>query len=158
MRVTRLPGVFEFRLPPGWEPVADPPEDTFAALHVASAPSGFTANITVSAVDRPDVRTLAEIAEETVARLRTGSPDLRVVDRAALADGFAQQVTMTAQVNGRSWDVVRSEVYTAAVGRDEQAVLCAVLTCAVNRFAEVIGDFDAFLSTLHFVSVDEDRR
>lgn len=154
MRVTRLPAVFEFRLPPGWTPVDEPPEDTFAAVHVAGTPSGFTTNITVSAVDRPDVRTLAEIADETVTRLRAGSPDLRVVDRAQLADGFAQQLTMTARADDRSWDVVQSEVYTAAVGRDEQVVLCAVLTCTVDRFADVIGDFDAFLSTLHFVTVD----
>lgn len=90
---TRLPAEIEFRLPAGWEPAGEPaPDGPFTALHVLSARSGFTANITVRAVNRADTDTLPEIAEETVARSRTRSPDLTVLDRGELADGFAQQL------------------------------------------------------------------
>jgi hypothetical protein len=152
MVATRLPKEIAFRLPDGWVPAGDPaPDGTFAALHVASARTGFTASITVRAAKRRDDDTLPEIAEETVALLRSGSPDLRVIDRGDFPDGFAQQLLMTAEVNGRTWEVAQAEVYSTRRGGGEQTVLRSVLTCAVDQFDGVIADFDEFLGTLGFV-------
>ncbi|MCT2582003.1 hypothetical protein [Actinophytocola gossypii] len=149
---TRPPAEIEFRLPGGWEPAGEPaPDGTFAALHVASAASGFTANLTVHATNRTDGDTLPEIADETVSRLRAESPDLRIIDRGDFPDGFAQQLLLTAEVNGRTWEVTRAEIYAARGRGRTQTVLRAVLTCTVDQFAEVIPDFDAFLDTLSFV-------
>ncbi len=143
----------EFRLPAGWEPAGEPaPDGTFGALHVESARSGFTANLTVRAVNRPYADTLPEIADETVTELRIDAPDTRVIDRGEFDGGFAQQLTLTARVRDRTWDVVRAEIYSANRSGREQTVVQAVLTCAVEQFAEVIGDFDAFLETLSFVA------
>ena len=152
MVTTRLPTEFAFRLPDGWVPAGDPaPDGTFAALHVASARTGFTASITVRAAKRRDDHTLAEIADETVTRLRSGSPDLRVIDRGDFPDGFAQQLVMTAEVNGRRWEVTQAEVYSGRRDGGEQAVLRTVLTCTVDQFDGIIADFDEFLGTLGFV-------
>jgi hypothetical protein len=153
------PTEFEFRLPVGWEP-AGASEGTFVALNVATADSGFTANITAAGLLRPSHSSLDEIAEESVTQLREATPDLVVISRGELGDpavaAFGQQLRMTASVNNTSWDVIQAEVYISKPEGDGsgQAVVRAVLTATVDQFASTVDDFDDFLATLRFVTGD----
>jgi hypothetical protein len=157
MTVT-LPVPMECSLPPGWRPV--PPNEVsargaaFVALHPPPR-NGFTANITISGEVRPADIVLGQVADEALARLRTGTQRLRLGRRTAFGSaenpGLTQAVRMSVELNGHPEDIVQYQVYVGMRDlHDErrQVVLHVVLSSTPDQFDWVVGDFQQFISTI----------
>lgn len=155
---TTLPVRIEFRLPDGWR--AAPPDEVgapgaaFVALHPASS-DNFMANIAISGELRPDTATLAEIADESIGRLRRAAADVRVADRTEVgtpeAPGLTQVVHLSADVSGTMRELIQSQVYLSMLDVDDprrRAVIELVLTATPTQLGTVIGDFQDFVRTI----------
>ena len=161
---TTLPVKISFSLPDGWQ-AARPdevgaPGVAFVALHPASI-DGFTANITIAGRMRNDSAMMWQIAEESVRRLEqagtvevvekaeVGSPDIP-----GLTDspGVVQNLRLHTTLRGEPLELVQSQVYLGmedVKNPAERAVLEFVLTAKPTQLDAVIGDFKAFLRTVH---------
>ncbi|MGW1197459.1 hypothetical protein ACWD4B_16715 [Streptomyces sp. NPDC002536] len=154
----KLPVPIEFRLREGWLPARPEGFDAtgvaFAAVY-AQPDGGFTANITVDGEYRPDEATLAELADESVERLRTIAELVVVADRreAGSADvpALAQHVTFSAVVGAARHDLVQSQVYLSMPDTEEphkRAVIRLALTATTAQHESVLGDFQDFVRTV----------
>jgi hypothetical protein len=154
---TQLPVPVRFELPDGWE--SAPPDEVgargaaFVALNTATLGSGFTANITLEGSTGPD--DLTTWADESVRELQAAVHDVTVADRHEIGSpdtpGLAQDLRVTADVNGVARELAQFQVYftmggTAAERR--RAVVRAVLTCAGDQVGRVLDDFRSFVGTL----------
>ncbi|MFF3864056.1 hypothetical protein [Streptomyces sp. NPDC002209] len=155
---TTLPVPIEFSLPDGWRPA--PPEEVgapgvaFIALH-EHPDEGFTANIAVDGDFLPDGATLAEMAEESVDRVRRVAESVVVTSRRELGSeaspGLAQRLTLSAVVKGVRRDLVQSHVYLAVLDLEDphrRAVIRLILTSTAAQEDGVVGDFQEFLRTV----------
>lgn len=151
---TTLPVPIEFSLPDGW--LSAPPDEVgasqaaFVALHPGSS-AGFTANITISGEVRADDATLAQIADETAARLRRDIGAVEVGRRNELENAYTQVLRLTAPVGDRPVDLVQLQVFLAMADvHDERrrAVLQIALSATPGQFEDLVGDFQAFLKTI----------
>lgn len=151
-----------FRLPDGWQAVPPgrlgEPHVDFAAIHLGTHGSGFTANITLNGDLLPDpadlplradlgMHLLREQGAEVLLARRTdhGSPDV---------PALSQDLVVTTRAGDRTLELAMSQFYLAApnaAGRP--AMICAALTSTLAQFPTVIEDFRRFLST---IAVDED--
>jgi hypothetical protein len=151
---TTLPVPIEFRLPEGWRPA--PPDElgapgtAFVALH-PQPDDGFTANITIDGGLSSD-DSLEELADASVEVLRAGGAEVTVADRSevgsAQAPGLTQTLTIRAEVNGVSRDLVQSQVYLVFADTEDpakRAVVRLVLTATAARFTAVLPDFQYFV-------------
>ncbi|GAA2101896.1 hypothetical protein GCM10009801_75530 [Streptomyces albiaxialis] len=155
---TTLPVPVVFRLPEGWSP-ADPdkvgaPGVAFAALY-PELDDGFRASITIDGEYRPDVASLAEIADESVQRMRELADSVEVVDRAEVgspdAPGLTQVMRFSAQAGGARRDLVQVQAYLAMLDvntPNKRAVIRVALTATAAQTDAVIGDFQEFLGTV----------
>ncbi|MFD4696002.1 hypothetical protein [Streptomyces niveus] len=153
-----LPVPIEFRLPEGWLP-ADPGRGdvqgvAFAAVH-PHPDDGFTANITVGGEYRPDAATLAEIADESAARLRDVAESVEVSNRREVGPGDApaptQRLTFSAVAGGARRDLVQSQVYLSMPDVEDphkRAVIRLALTATAAQHREVLPDFQDFVRTV----------
>ncbi|KOY53538.1 MULTISPECIES: hypothetical protein [unclassified Streptomyces] len=155
---TTLPVPIEFGLPDGWR--AAPPDEVgaqgvaFIALH-PQPDAGFTANITVDGDFRPDGATLADMADESVERLRRAAESVTVTSRRELgseaAPGLAQRVALSAVAGGVRRDLVQSHVYLAVLDLENphrRAVIRLVLTSTAAQEDGLLDDFREFLRTV----------
>ncbi|MFI8261419.1 MULTISPECIES: hypothetical protein [unclassified Streptomyces] len=156
---TTLPVPIEFGLPEGWE--AAPPDEVgapgvaFIALY-PQPDDGFTANITVDGDFRPDGATLADMAEESVERLRRGAAEsVTVTSRRELGSetspGLAQRLTLSATAGGVRRDLVQSHVYLVVLdlaNPHRRAVVRLILTSTAAQEEGLLPDFQAFLRTV----------
>ncbi|MFE2553996.1 hypothetical protein ACFXGI_36575 [Streptomyces sp. NPDC059355] len=156
---TTLPVPIEFSLPDGWR--SAPPDEVgapgvaFIALH-GHPDDGFTANITVDGDFRPDGATLADMAEESVERLRRAAAEsVTVTSRRELGSeaspGLAQRLTLSAVGGGVRRDLVQSHVYLAVLDQEDphrRAVIRLILTSTAAQEDGVLNDFQEFLRTV----------
>ncbi len=153
-----LPVPIEFRLPEGWLPArpagGDAPAVAFAAVH-PQPDAGFTANITVDGEYRSDTATLAELADESVERLREVAESVAVTYRrevgSADAPALAQRVTFSAVAGDKRHDLVQSQVYLSMPDIEEphkRAVVRLALTATAAQHDTVLGDFQDFVRTV----------
>ncbi|WP_329573160.1 hypothetical protein [Streptomyces sp. NBC_01361] len=119
---TTLPIPMEFRLPEGW--LAAHPEGfdaagvAFAAVH-PRPDAGFAATITIDGEVPPGVTTLADLANESVKRLREVAEPVVVAhrreDNPGDAPALTQRPTFSTVVEGARRDLVQSQVYGRTV-------------------------------------------
>jgi hypothetical protein len=153
-----LPVPIEFRLPEGWRPV--PPEEAnapgvaFVALH-SRPDAGFAANITIDGEYRPDPATLAEIADESVERMRAIDESVVMAGRdevgSAAAPGLTQKLAFSAVAGGVRRDLVQSQVYLSMLDIDDprrRSVIRCALTVTARQHNTVLGDFQDFVRTV----------
>ncbi|MFD4023890.1 hypothetical protein ACFWRV_10275 [Streptomyces sp. NPDC058576] len=158
-----LPVPIEFRLPDGWLPAAAPEGDdatdvAFAAVH-QHPEAGFTANITVDGAFLADTVTLAELADESVERLRTVAESVAVAHRrevgSADAPALTQRLAFSTATDGSHRDLVQSQVYLSMSDVDDprkRAAIRLALTASAAQHDEVLGDFQDFVRTVRPVS------
>lgn len=157
-----LPIPINFRLPDGWQPA--PPDEmgvpgvAFVALHPASR-DNFTANITIRGEVRNDAAPLAEIADESLERLRRHTARAEMTQRRNVgtseAPGLTQLVKMRAEANGVERDLVQAQVYLSLVDtedRRKRVVLELVMTTTATQFATLVEDFQQFVGSVRPVS------
>lgn len=156
---TTLPIPIEFTLPDGWR--SAPPDDVgapgsaFIALHPGSQRDGFTANVTVGGGYRPDHATLAEIADESQARLAEVAQDVTVSRRdefgTSEAPGLTQAVNLSGVHHGPAQELVQSQVLLAMHDLDDprrRVVVELALTATPAQLDEVIADFQQLVATV----------
>ncbi|MFD8994785.1 hypothetical protein [Streptomyces abikoensis] len=155
---TTLPVPIEFRLPEGWLP-ADPERGdamgvAFAAVH-PQPDVGFTANITIDGEYRSDEVTPAELADESVERLREVATSVVVDYRrdAGPTDApvLVQRLAFSADAGDARHGLVQSQVYLFmpdAADSRKQAVIRLVLTATTAQHDTVLGDFQDFVRTV----------
>lgn len=155
---TTIPVPIEFSLPEGW--VSAPPDEvgTPDAAFVALRPpasSGFTPNITISGEVRSHDASLTQVAGEALDKLQRSFRNVQLGRRKEVGSannpGLTQAVRMTISLNGRPQDVVQLQVFLSMQDvRDPQrsAVLHIVLSATPDRFDDVIGEFQQFISTI----------
>ncbi|ADD40382.1 hypothetical protein [Stackebrandtia nassauensis] len=155
---TNLPIPIEFSLPAGWRPAppdeVGAPQAAFVALH-PRPDDGFTANITISGEFRPDAASLEAIADDALERVRAFATNVEVSKRKALgtesSPGFAQSVSMTVDVKGRTRDLVQRQLFMAYVDAEDsrkRVVLQLTLTATPGQLDEATTDFHAFIATV----------
>jgi hypothetical protein len=156
---TTIPVPIEFSLPDGW---LSAPPDEVGSPHVAfvalrpPASNGFTPNITISGDIRGDVP-LGVVADEALANAEreVGSGNVKLGNRTEAGTpanpGLTQALRMRISLNGHPQDVAQLQVFLGMQDvRDprSKAVLRIVLTATPDRFEQVIGDFQQFISTI----------
>ncbi|MBM7055518.1 hypothetical protein [Streptomyces durocortorensis] len=158
-----LPVPIEFRLPEDWLPApapegADAADVAFAAVY-QQPEAGFTANITVDGAFLPDTVTLAELAEESVERLREVAESVALAHRrevgSAEAPALTQRLTFSTAADGSRRDLVQSQVYLSMSDVDDPRKRAAVrlaLTATAAQHDEVLGDFQDFVRTVRPVN------
>ncbi|NUK05299.1 hypothetical protein [Streptomyces lunaelactis] len=155
---TSLPVPIEFRLPPEWLPASpegfDASDVSFAAVH-PRPDAGFTANITIDGEFRPDAATLAELADESVERLREVAGEVVVANRHEVGSAddpaLTQQLTFSVVVGGTRRDLVQSQVYLSMSDIEDphrRAVIRLSLTATAAQHDSVRGDFQDFVRTV----------
>ncbi|MEU8767272.1 hypothetical protein AB0C94_09970 [Streptomyces griseus] len=155
---TTLPVPIAFELPDGWR--AAPPDGVgapgaaFVALH-PHPDAGFTANITVDGVFRPDPATLPEIADESVANLRGSAASVDVAERREVgsedAPGLTQTLAISAISGGVPRDLIQSQVYLSMLDVEDpgkRAVIRLILTVTAAQHGDVVEDFRDFVRTV----------
>lgn len=155
---TSIPVPVEFQLPDGW--TAAPPDEAgapgaaFVALH-PHPDDGFTANIVISGDYRTDDAPLETVADESVQRLEEGCEYVSIAQRtevgSAEAPGLTQVLRMRVVADGRTRDLVQSQVYLSlqdVYDPQQRYVLQVTLTVTTAQFDNVIGDFQRFIATV----------
>ncbi|MEU4210387.1 hypothetical protein AB0F13_10400 [Streptomyces sp. NPDC026206] len=127
----------------------------FAAVH-PQPDAGFTANITVDGEYRPDAATLAELADESVERLREVAESVVVAHRREVGSpdmpALTQRVTFSAVADDTRRDLVQSQVYLSMPDIEEphkRAVIRLALTATAAQHDTVLADFQDFVRTVH---------
>ncbi|MFI1534247.1 hypothetical protein [Streptomyces anandii] len=155
---TTLPVPIEFRLPEGWLPARPGEFDAagvaFAAVH-PQPDAGFAANITIDGEVPPDASSLADLAEESVERLRKVAETVVLAHRrevgSADAPALTQRLTFSTVVNGRRRDLVQSHVYLSLLDVEDphkRAVIRLALTATAAQHDAVLEEFQAFVRTV----------
>ncbi|MET0236676.1 MAG: hypothetical protein ABW224_18650 [Kibdelosporangium sp.] len=154
---TTIPVPIMFSLPDGW--ISAPPDEVGSpsAAFVALRPparNGFTPNITISGEIRGDLP-LSRIADEAVANLRRQVGAVKLGRRSEVGSpdnpGLTQAVRMRLTLDGRPQDVAQLQVFLSMQDVSDsrrQAVLHIVLSATPDRFEQVIGEFQQFVSTI----------
>jgi hypothetical protein len=148
-----------FRLPDGWRAV--PPEEAgapgaaFVALNLATAGSGFTANITVEGECRRDYAALADLADASLRDLAEVATAVRLLTRKQAgefeAPGLTQLVAMTGTFGGAVQEIMQAQFLLAVHDIHDprkRVVLRTALTSAAGQYAALAPDFAAFVGSL----------
>ncbi|MER7686182.1 hypothetical protein [Streptomyces sp. NPDC097610] len=155
---TTLPMPIEFRLPEGWLPARPEGFDAagvaFAAVH-PQPDAGFAANITIEGEVPPDAATLADLADESVERLREVAESVVAAHRREVgstdAPALTQRLTFTTVVDGARCDLVQSQVYLSLSDAEDphkRAVIWLTLTSTAAQHDAVLGEFQDFVRTI----------
>src|SRR5437660_10618426 len=139
-----------FKLPDGWEPAAPTavglPETTFVALHPASA-NGFTANITLAEQERTDDATLAQLADESVHRLKSLSPNVSIQNRAEVGASLSQVLHLSLPDR----DLVQCQLlmsFPDTRNTRHRVIVEVALTATPSQLPTLVGDFQEFVTTV----------
>jgi hypothetical protein len=155
---TKLPIPIEFLLPEGWLPARSEGFDAvgvaFAAVH-PRPDAGFAANITIDGEESPASVTLADLANESVERLRDVAESVEMAHRREVgsvdAPALTQRLAFTSVVDGTRRDLVQSQVYLSLSDIEDphrHAVIRLVLTATAAQYDAVLGDFQDFVRTV----------
>jgi hypothetical protein len=155
---TTLPVPIEFRLPDEWRPAppdeVGAPDVAFVALH-PEPDAGFTANITIDGEYRPDEAELADMADESVQRMRAIAGSVVLTGRQEVgseaAPGLTQQLSFTVETGGVRHALLQTQVYLSLLDdRDphQRAVIRLALTATAAQHDEVLPDFQEFVRTV----------
>jgi hypothetical protein len=143
-----------FRLPNGWQPAAPTavglPETTFVAVHPGSA-NGFTANITLAEQDRTDDATLAQLADESVARLKTLTPNVSIQHRAEVGSPDVPGFTQVLHLSTPDRDLVQCQLLVSFVDDHNPAhrvIVEIALTATPAQVSDLVEDFQEFVTTV----------
>ncbi|UWE12665.1 hypothetical protein [Actinacidiphila bryophytorum] len=155
---TTLPVPIEFRLPDGWRPAppdeVGAPDVAFVALY--PKPDGhFTANITIDGDYRPDDSPLADIADESVERMRSIADSVVLTGRQEVgsedAPALTQQLSFTAVLRGERTALLQTQVYLSMLDENDphqRAVIRLALTATAGQHDDVLGDFQEFVRSV----------
>lgn len=157
---TTLPVPIQFELPEGWQPA--PPDEVgaegaaFVALHPDERHPGFTANITISGQYRPDDAPLAAIADESIDALARAAGAATLADRSEVGSAEAPGLTQFVRVRqslggGAERELTQCQVYLSMRDIDDaskRVVVQLALTATPEQLDEVIGDFQAFVTSI----------
>jgi hypothetical protein len=146
-----------FRLPEGWQAVSPgqlgEPDLDFAAIHLGTHGSGFTANITLNGDLLPNPADLPVRADLAMHLLREQGAGVALARRTGHGDpgvpALSQDLLVTTRSGERTLKLAMSQFYLAApnaAGRP--AMICAALTSTQAQLPTVIEDFREFLSTI----------
>ncbi|WP_330354494.1 hypothetical protein [Streptomyces chartreusis] len=155
---TTLPVPIEFRLPDGWLPARpeelDAADVAFAAVH-PKPDSGFAANISLDGEMLPDAAMLADLADESVARLNKVAESVTVAHQREVgsidAPALTQRLAFSSIVDGVRRDLVQSQVYLSLSDVEDphkRAVIRLTLTATAAQHDAVLGDFQDFVRTV----------
>ncbi|WP_225835955.1 hypothetical protein [Streptomyces sp. NK08204] len=155
---TTLPMPIEFRLPEGWLPArpegVDAARTAFAAVH-RQPDAGFAANITVDGEAVPDAAMLADLADESVERLRGVAESVVVAHRREVGTvetpALTQRLALSVVVDGTRRDLVQSQVYLSLSDVEDshkRAVIRLTMTASAAQHDAVLGDFQDFVRTV----------
>ncbi|WP_162788423.1 hypothetical protein [Amycolatopsis albispora] len=138
--------VVEFGIPPGWrKPVGDEARSSLGSV-LAVRPDA-EAGIVVASGFRTDNATLADIADQFVAAVRTAGVDVEVLRRAEMAAGAAEGFAQLVKLRDGS-GIVQCHAFLAvpdAYDERTRTVLRVVLSTTVPHLAVVAADFQEFL-------------
>ncbi|XUL88630.1 hypothetical protein ACQ86D_19900 [Streptomyces galilaeus] len=155
---TTLPIPIQFRLPEGWLPARPQGFDAvgvaFAAVH-PQPDAGFAANITIDGEVPPDMVSLADLADESVERLREVAELVVVADRqevgSADAPALTQRLAFSSVIEGARSDLIQSQVYLSLSDVEDprkRAVIRFALTATAAQHDAILGDFQDFVRTV----------
>ncbi|WP_199844294.1 hypothetical protein [Streptomyces sp. RTd22] len=115
----------------------------------------FDPHITIDGEFRPDASALAEIADESVQRMREIAESLWVTGRDEIgsvdAPGLTQELALSAVAGGVRRDLVQSQVYLSMLDVDDpskRSVIRLALTATADQFDSVLEDFREFVCTV----------
>ena len=146
-----------FRLPAGWQAVSPAqlgePHLDFAAVHLGTHGSGFTANITLNGDLLPDPADLPVRADLAMHLLREQGAEVALARRTGHGSpdvpALSQDLLVTTRSGGRTLELAMSQFYLAAPNAaGHPAMICAALTSTQAQLPAVIEDFREFLSTI----------
>jgi hypothetical protein len=155
---TPLPIPIEFRLPEGWLPArpetAEAEEVAFAAVH-PKPDAGFAATITIAGEVLPGTSKLADIADESVERLREVAEPVSMDHRQEVgpadAPALTQRLAFSATVNGTHLNLVQTQAYMSLADIENptnRVVIRLVLTATAAQHDDVMGEFQDFIRTV----------
>jgi hypothetical protein len=138
--------LLEYTPPPGWRPVEPASvgaHDADVVLLHDESRTDFTANITVTASVATG-RSIVDLADESVERLRETFTDVVLMRRNDIAEGGVAQVV---RLHGAGRDLVQTQVHLLLPEEHGGAlVLQLVLTATPDQLGEVVDDFQTFVA------------
>jgi hypothetical protein len=148
----------EFRLPEGWLPARPEGFDAvgvaFAAVH-PQPDAGFAANITIDGEASPAAVTPADLANESVERLREVAESVEMTHRrevgSADAPALPQRLAFASVIDGTRRDLVQSQVYLSLSDIEDphkHAVIRLAPIATAAQHDAVLGDFQDFVRTV----------
>jgi hypothetical protein len=153
-----VPLPLTFKLPDGWEPASPTavglPETTFVAVHPASA-NGFTPNITITEQDRTDPATLPEIADESLARLKSVAPTVSLQQRAEVGSPDAPGLTQIVHIATPTLDLVQAQLLLALPDERDpgrHVIVELAITATSDQLPTLVKDFEEFAKTVRLTS------
>jgi hypothetical protein len=155
-----IPVPLAFKIPDGWQPVEPTslglPETTFVAMHPGSA-NGFTANITLVEQDRTDGATLAQLADESVHKLKSRATDIAIQQRAEVGSPELPGFTQILRLSTASTELVQCQFFMSFADKnnaDRRIIVEIALTATPTQLPKVVGDFEKFLTTVRLDQAD----
>lgn len=154
-----FPVPLTFELPnPQWRP-ADPEAlgvENAAFLAVRSeTDEDYTPTLSISGDLRPDNASVLDIAEESLALLRTQGSDVELLHRREVGDadapGVAQVMGLSIEVDGRAFDLRQAQVVSSMYDvhdPTQRAVLLFTLTCTTGQFDALLPEFQEFVRSI----------
>ncbi len=142
----------DFVIPDGWTAV-DPGDSGAVFVAVHDAPAGeFVPNITVSVQQRPDAKSIDDIAAEAVERLSLTSAGLDVLSHrdvgAPAAPGVMQLLRLR---TGEGTELIQTQVHLTVPGATPEQRLVLELACtAAPATARALSPgFQRFVGSVH---------
>lgn len=155
---TTLPMPIEFGLPEGWLPARPEGFDAAGVALAAVHPqpdAGFAANIIIDGEASPTSITLADLANESVERLREVAESVEMTHRrevgSADAPALTQRLAFSSVIDGTRRELVQPQVYLSLsdIGDPhKRAVIRLALTATAAQHDAVLGDFQDFVRTV----------
>jgi hypothetical protein len=141
-------------IPEGWRWV-DPeqggaPGAQALLLHDASR-TDFTANVTVTITYRPDGADIADVARESVDRLRRISEDVSVLRHTEIGTPEAPGVAQVVRLRVDAKDLLQTQVHLALVDLADplrRMIVQLMLTATPDQLDEVVPGFQALVSSV----------
>lgn len=163
--MTELPLPIRFELPgPLWEPVVPESLGVENAVFLAvrrGLEDDYSPTITIAGDWRNDAATVADIADESVARLRADATEVELLDRRVTESDNAPAVTQSLgavmRMHDRHYDLRQLQAIMGYVDVNDptrRAVIIHTLTCTFKQFTEIGLEFQVYLGSVEVV-IDE---
>lgn len=161
-----LPLPVRFRLPSAdWEAVVPESLGVENAAFLAvrrNLCDDYSPTITVSGGRRDDSATLAQIADESLLKLRGQAEDVELVKRTLIESEHAPAITQSlgavVSVEGQRFDLRQAQAVTAVLDiydSTRRIVVIYTLTCTYAQFDAIGREFQQFMATVKIIPDDE---